>query len=200
MTKNIFLLIATTFFFLSSSAQTTEQIEKECRISSGLGIAGATKNTKSIGTDYWLQLDYKFLKNVSIATEFENMTYKQPGSYKNLPVNPNEIKKVNNNFSLLLKYHFATKSKMKFIIASGWTYSVLTNDYYILETRNNNNGGTYLSYFKNISAFSDYRIPFLAEIQYPFSKNLNVEARIKYNLNPQNGNTYSGGLGLSLKL
>jgi hypothetical protein len=89
---------------------------------------------------------------------------------------------------------------MKFIIASGWTYSVLTNDYYILETRNNNNGGTYLSYFKNISAFSDYRIPFLAGIQYPFSKNLNVEARIKYNLNPQNGDTYSGGLGLSLKL
>jgi len=199
MTKSIFLLLATTFSFLSSSAQTVGQIEKECRISSGLGIAGATKNTTSIGPDYWLQLEYQFLKNVSIATEFENMSYKQPGYYENLPVKPNEIKRLNNNFSLLLKYLFPAKSKMKFTIASGWTYSVLTSDYYILET-GIENGGTYLSYFRNISGSSDYRIPFLAEIQYPFSKNLNIEARIKYNLNPQNGNTYSAGLGLSLKL
>ncbi|MEO8416531.1 MAG: hypothetical protein ABI472_22900 [Ginsengibacter sp.] len=199
MTKNIPFLITATFFLLSLSAQTTKQIEKECRISSGLDIAGSTKHTKSTGRDYWLQLDYKFLRNVSIATEFENIAYKQPGYYENLPIHPNEIKVVNNNFSLLLKYHFATKSKMKFTIASGWTYSILTDDYYILES-GAGNGGTDLNYLRNVSAFCDYRIPFLAEIQYPFSKNLNVEARIKYNLNPQNGNTYSVGPGLSLKL
>lgn len=127
------------------------------------------------------------------------MANKQPGCYENLPVNPNEIKVVNNDFSLLMKYHFAAKSKMKFTIASGCTYSIRKNDYYISEG-GNSNGGTYLSSSINISAFSDYRDPFLAEIQYPFSKNLNVEARIKYNLNGQNGDADSGGLGLSLKL
>jgi len=60
MTKSIFILLATTFSFLSSSGQSIGQIEKECRISSGLGIAGATKNTTSVGPDYWLQLEYKF--------------------------------------------------------------------------------------------------------------------------------------------
>jgi hypothetical protein len=38
---------------------------KECRISSGIGIAGPAKNVKSYDTDFWLQLSYKIVaKNI----------------------------------------------------------------------------------------------------------------------------------------
>jgi len=40
----------------------------------------------------------------------------------------------------------------------------------------------------------------LLEIEYRISKKLNIQARMKYNLNPQDGDTYSSGVGLSLKL
>ena len=123
------------------------------------------------------------------------MNYKQPGYYKDLPVNPNEIKVVDNNFSLLLKYHVPIKSTVKVAIASGWTYTTRQNIYYIYEL-----DSTSQRWFRNVTSFTDYRIPLLLEIEYPISKKLNIQARVKYNLNPQNGDTYSSGVGLSLKL
>ena len=102
MTKSNSLLFLFAFVSFASFAQTNSQTQKECRITSGIGFAGATKNTKSVGRDFWLQLDYKLSENISIATEFENMAYKQWGYYKDLPVNPNEMKVVDNNFSLFL--------------------------------------------------------------------------------------------------
>ena len=195
MTKTISLLFAFALFSLASLSQTNSQIQKECRITSGVGFSGATKNTKSIGQDVWLQLDYGLSENISIATEFENMTYKQPGYYKDLPVNPNEIKVVDNNFSLLLKYHVPIKSTVKIAVASGWTYATRQSEYYIYER-----DSTSQRWFRNVTSFSDYRIPLLLEIEYPVSKKINIQARVKYNLNPQNGDTYSSGIGLSLKL
>ena len=68
-----------------------------------MGFAGAAKNTQSVGRYVWLQLDYKFSKNISIATEFENMTYQLPGYYTALPASLNKINAGDNNFSLLFK-------------------------------------------------------------------------------------------------
>jgi hypothetical protein len=183
------------FLSLATLSQTNSEAQRECRITGGMGFAGATKNTKSVGQDVWLQLDYKLSQNISVATEFENMTYKQSGYYKDLPVNPNEIKVVDNNFSLLLKYDIPIKSAIKVDVASGWTYTTRQSEYYIYEL-----DSTSQRWFRNVTSFSDYRIPLLLEVEYPVSKNINIQARVKYNLNPQNGNTYSSGLGLSLRL
>jgi hypothetical protein len=195
MTKSTSLLILFSFFSLATFSQTNTEAQRECRITGGIGFAGATKNTKSLGQDVWLQLDYKLSQNISIATEFENMAYKQPGYYKYLPINTNEIQVVNNNFSLLLKYHFPIKSALKISVASGWTYSTRQSQYYIYTV-----DSTSSDLFRNVTSFSDYRIPLLLEIEYPVSKKINIQARGKYNLNPQNGDTYSSGIGLSLKL
>jgi hypothetical protein len=195
MTKSISLLFLFAFVSISSFSQKNSQTEKECRITSGIGFAGATKDTKSVGSDFWLQLDYTLSENISIATEFENMSYKQPGYYDDLPVDPNEIKVLNSYFSLLLKYHFLLKSAFKIALASGWTYTTQQNDYYIYES-----DGTSEHWFRNVTSFNDYRIPLLLEIEYPVLKKLDIQARVKYNVNPQNGDTYSCGLGLSLKL
>ncbi|MEO8852306.1 MAG: outer membrane beta-barrel protein [Ginsengibacter sp.] len=195
MIKSLFLVIVFGSSALVSFSQENSQTQKECRITGGVGFAGATKNTKSVGQDVWFQLDYKLSENISIATEFENMTYKQPGYYENLPVAPNEIKVIDNNSSLLLKYHIPVNSILKVALASGWTFTTRQSDYYIYESDSSSQ-----HYFRNVTSFSDYRIPLLLEVEYPVSKKINIQARIKYNLNPQNGDTYSGGIGLSLKL
>ena len=195
MTKSVSLLLQFVFFSLVSLSQTNTQTQKECRITSGIGFAGATKNTKTIGEDVWLQLDYKLSENSSIATEFENMSYIQPGYYENLPIKPNEVQVVDDNFSLLLKYHFSIKSPIKIAVASGWTYTTRQSQYYIYTV-----DSTGYDVFRNVTSFNDYQIPLLLEISYPVSKKINIEARGKYNLNIQNGDTYSAGLGLSLKL
>jgi len=195
MIKSLFLFIVFSSSALVSFSQENSQVQKECRITGGLGFAGAAKNNKSLGQDVWLQLDYKLSENISIATEFENMAYKQPGYYENLLVKPNEIKVVDNNFSLLFKYHLPINSALKIALASGWTFTTRQNDYYIFEVTDSSQ-----EYFRNVTSFSDYRIPLLVEVEYPVSKKINIQARAKYNLNPQNGDTYSGGIGLSLKL
>ena len=197
MKKSLLLLSLFICFYLVSSAQTNIQNVKECTITAGIGFSGTTQNIKAIGLSNWLQLAYKLSENISVATEFESLTYKQPGYIGNLPVDPNdnEIRVFDNNFSLLLKYHLPIKSKMKFAMSSGWTYAVRQSTYYIYFNDTYNQ-----SVFKNTTSFSDYRIPFLIEIDYPVSKKINIQARAKYNLNPQNGNTYSSGMGFSLKL
>lgn len=195
MINSLLLIFLFATSVLVSFSQTNSQTQNECRITGGFGFAGATKNNKSVGGDTWLQLAYKLSETISIATEFENMGYKQSGYYEDLPVDPNEIKVVDNNFSLLLKYHFPIKSRLKVAVASGWTYTTRQNDYYIYTS-----DSTSQSWFRNVSSFSDYRIPFLLEVEYPVSKKINIQARVKYNLNPQNGDTYSSGIGISLKL
>lgn len=196
MIKSTLLLFLFVLASLVSLSQANSQTQKECRIKSGFGFSGATKNTKSIGPDVWLQLDYHLSTNISIATEFENMNYKQPGYYKDLQVNSNEINVVDNNFSLLLKYHFQIKSPLKVAVSSGWTYTTRQNEYYFLYEIDS----TSEHFTRNVTSFSDYRIPLLLEIDYPVLKKISIGARIKYNLNAQNGDTYSFGTGLSLKL
>lgn len=195
ITRSLIFISLSVIFSIKSLSQTTTPGNKECRIAAGAGIANATKNTKSAAQDVWLQLAYKLSQNIAIATEFESMNYKQPGYIKDLPIDPNEINVVDNNFSLLLKYFIPFKSKIKVAMASGWTYTTRQSDYYFYEA-----DSTMQHYFRNVTSFSDYRIPLLLEVEYPLSKTLNIQARAKYNLNPQNGDTYSCGIGLSLKL
>ena len=70
MRKFISLLFLFTFLSLAGKSQANSQAEKTGRITSGMGFAGATKNSQSVGQYFWLQLDYKFAKNISIATDF----------------------------------------------------------------------------------------------------------------------------------
>lgn len=195
MPKSISFLFLFAFLSLASISQTNSQTEKECRITSGIGLAGATKNTKSVGQYIWFQLGYKLSKNISFATEFENMTYKLPGYYTELPAGLNEIKSVDNNFSLLFKYHILTESPLKVAVGSGWTYTIRTSEYYIYEST-----GTTQHWYRNVRSIDDYEIPLLLELEYPLWRKVNVQARARYNLNRQNGSTYSSGIGLSLKL
>jgi hypothetical protein len=192
-----YLLMLTLFCFLSfiSLSQTNNLFQKECRISTGIGFGNVTQNEKSAGKYIWVQLNYILSEKFSIATEFENMGYKLPGYYDDLPVNPNEVKVAENNFSLLIKYHFPSIKRIQFLLASGWSFNIQQNDYYIYEKTVNTQ-----HWFRNVTSSSDYSIPFLAEVAYPVFKNIILETRLKYNLNRQNRNTYAAGLGLSLKL
>ncbi len=181
---------------LVSVSQTDNPLLKKCNISTGMGFAGVPKNMKSVGKDFWLQMDYRLIEHFSIALEFENFAYKQVGYFDNLPERyANEINVLNNNFSLLVKYHVTSKGKLNIVLASGWTYSIRHNDYY----QPPYNSGSQV-WPQSVTSFSDYRIPLLVEASHPVSKMLHLLARAKYNVNPQNGNNYSAGFGLSLKL
>jgi hypothetical protein len=182
---------------LVASAQSNAVVSKECRISTGMGVAGASKNFKKTGETFWLQLDYRLHENFSVAFDFENMNYKQPGYYRDLPFDPNEINVFNNNFSVFVKYHVNTKQKLKLAFVSGWTYCIKQNEYYYSANLSSPNG---VAYIPNVSSYNEYRLPILIETNYPISKKVAINARARYNLNTQSGNTYSAGLGLSLKL
>ena len=195
MIKFCFLIFLTSFISLSSTSQTNPQAEKECRITSGIGFAGATKNSKSVGPAFWLQLGYKVSKNISLATEFENMTYKLPSFESGLPKDLDGNNIVGNNFSLLLKYHIETKLPLKLAFASGWTYTLKTSEYYYYESSN-----APQSLRRQVSIADDYEIPLLLEMRYPIRKAIDVQVRVKCNLSTGNQSTYSSGVGLSLKL
>lgn len=195
MNKSLPLLFFLVSFSLKSISQTNNQTEKECRISSGMGLGSAAKNSSSAGRDIWLQLDYRLSRSVSIATEVENLTFKQPGYIENLPVSKNEITDVATNFSLLLKYHFPLKSALKLAIASGWSYSITQNEYYTYRVDSTSQEIT-----PNETSNNQYTIPFLLEIEYPVLKKLDIGARAKYNLYSQGGSTYAISVGMSLKL
>ena len=78
---------------------------------------------------------------------------------------------------------------------SGWTFYTRQQEYYEYYKDAN---GEHISYRMN--SFSDFGIPFLLETHYPLWKNLGAGIRIKYNLNPKQGGTYSAGIGVSLKM
>ncbi|MCW3091764.1 MAG: hypothetical protein JWP81_2833 [Ferruginibacter sp.] len=194
MSKFIPLSLSLLFISMVAFSQENPAITKECSISTGLGFAAAPSNAKAMGRAFWLQMDYRVMEHFSIAFEVENFAYVQGGYFPDLPKEyPNEINVLNNNFSLLIKYHVASKGKLKFAFASGWTYSIRNETYYIPSDNSQ-------IWFANVRSSDDYRIPFLLEVQYPVSKTINVLARAKYNMNPKEGDNYSAGIGLSLKL
>lgn len=195
MNKSLSLLFLFVFLSLVSMSQSNSQTEKECRITSGIGFAGATKNTKSVGQYIWFQLGYNLSKNISLATEFENMTYQLRSIYPAAPPDLGEIKSVDDNFSLLFKYRLLIDSPLKVAFASGWTYTIRTSEYYNYEMN-----GTTEHWYIAVRTIDNYQIPLLLELEYPLWKKVNVQARAKYNLNRNDGSTYSGGVGLSLKL
>ena len=188
----LFLLFAS----LQLWAQENSADSKEFKISTGIGLASATENIKSPGSDIWMEFDYKALKNFSIAMEFEGMKYKRPGFGPDIPGLKNEAIIHDNNFSFLIKYHFPTTKKLSFDVASGWTFCVTQSEYYTFETDSSS-----ISWFPNVTSFSDYKIPFLGEASYFISKKLDVIARAKFNLDSEgNGDAYSVSVGLSLRL
>jgi hypothetical protein len=195
MTKLTPLVFLPFFLSFTSKSQTNLQAEKECRITSGIGLAGATNNAKSAGREFWLQLDYKLSKNISLATEFENVSYKLQGYDLTLPENFDGINVIGSNFSLLFKYHLETTLPLKFAVASGWTYTLKTNEHYYYE-----GGRTIQDLHRYVSTADSYEIPLLLEVRYPIWKAIDIQARVKCNLNTQKQSNYSSGIGLSLRL
>ncbi len=195
MNKSLPLLFLLVSLSLASRSQTNNQAGKECRISAGVGFGGVTKNSSSVGKDIWLQLDYRLLPNVSVATEFDNLNFKQPAYNTNLPASLNKIMAVANSFSLLFKYHFPLESALKLAVASGWSYTITQDQYYDYLT-----DSTSQETVLNTSSYSEYTIPLLLEIEYPVTKKIDVAARGKYNLYSQGGATYAVSCGISFRL
>jgi hypothetical protein len=193
MRRNLYLLFVSAFFSVTAFSQA--DFEKKAHLSAGIGFGSGTENIKKVGLTTWIQLNYQVSKNFSVATEFENLDFTQPGFYENLPVDPNEMQVVDNSFSLLVKYHMPIKSRFAVRLASGWSYMTRQSKYYIYE-----NDGTNERWFQNVFSFSDYRIPFILEIEYPLSGSIGIQARVKYNVSSGNNDTYSGGMGVSGKL
>lgn len=183
------------FPFFQLAAQTSTVSSRECRISSGFGISEPSHNSSGTGTDFWLQLSYNVLGNFALATEFENMYYHPSGKYFSSRTQQLHINIYDNNFSLLIKYNFPPVKKIRFALASGWTYCTRQKTYELLTKTD-----TSLTSSTSVETYNDNRIPFLGEIEYPVFSNLNIQARIKYNFNPQNGSAYAAAAGLSLKL
>jgi hypothetical protein len=195
MKRPILLLFLFSLLHLASFCQSQAGTDKEFRISSGFGIGSATTNVSSIGSNVWIQFDYELAKHFSIALDADFINYKQYGYIISLPVKPNVQKVYDNNVSFLVKYHFIPTKKIKINIGSGWTYCIRQTDYYnyfAVDSAQN--------WYSNVSSYSDYRIPFVAEFAYSLTHNLDICVRAKYNLNGQDGDSYSGGVGLSLKL
>ena len=95
-----------------------------------------------------------------------------------------------------LSSNVKTTGKLQLAFATGWSYNLRNSGYY----EPNDNDLSSEIWIPHVTSFDDYRIPLLTEVQYPISRSLNLMARLKYNLNRQNGDTYSAGIGLSLKL
>ena len=178
-----------------SFSQATDIFEKECRISAGGGISGTFHNFRAPGLDTWYQLDYRFLRNISVAMEFDDQNYSMPGYYDLPFINPNKVMVYDNNFSILLKYHFRADKKLKVAVAGGWSWCIVQNDYYLLTST-----GTSTEFIRNVSSFNDLSIPFLLEINYPLSPTVAVTTRLKYNLSIQVNPAWTTTAGLSIKL
>ena len=131
----------------------------------------------------------------SLATEFEHMYYNMPGYISDLPISPNVQNLFDDYFSMLIKYHLPLNTKIQAAVASGWTFYTRQKEYYDFHRYDTPPWTSY-----TITSFSDFSIPFLLETNYPLWKNLGAGFRLKYNLSPNEGSTYSAGLGVSLRL
>ncbi|CAN5393368.1 hypothetical protein BH11BAC3_BH11BAC3_02840 [soil metagenome] len=168
---------------------------KECRIAGGFGFAGAANNLKAIGKSSWLQLDYLFTKQFSVATEFQNSQFTNNGPNPLVRFKPNEEIIVNNSFTLLLKYHLQEFGKFKAAIGTGWAYNIEASDYYSVQIDSNS-----YSALKYVNYYDDYRIPLIVQLDYPLSKVINIQTRVRYNVSRQYGNSYSAGIAIAVKL
>lgn len=194
MVQKITTLICGLFLSVSVFAQYTSSNFKECRVSGGFGISSGIKNA-SANTSAFLQLDYSFSPNFSLATDFAYLPYTRPGYITDLPIQPNIQRIWDNNFSLLIKYHLPINSKFKTSVATGWTFIVKQSEYY---TYTKDINGTTI--FRDRSTSSDFGIPFFVDTNYPLWKNLSAVFRISYYANANMGSTYAIGAGILLKI
>ncbi len=189
MIKIFTLSLLITFSALNAIAQ-EPSFEKQFKLAAGLGYANSTMHNATGIAAGWLQMEYQPCKKFSLATEFENMGYYFPIYYK--PAEPDffKAKGVVNSFSFLAKYHlFATsKSKLRFSVASGVSYSIVQKEDFITETTINDTSWIY--YVNNSNQF---RIPFLLEAEYPVYKFINLQARVKYSYGGGKEGLYNAG-------
>ena len=182
------------FSTLVSFAQSNSSL-KEYRITAGIGIANGTKNSVSIGRSLWLQHAYRFASKFSIATEYENLIYKQPNSDLGIAKEFDKIKLNDHNISLLFKYQLLKTNRLRIEVVSGGTYCIQQKVYYYRQYF----AGSLLV-FGEITTVSDYKVPLLTEFEYSLSKTINIQVRVKYNESGNERNTYSAGIGMSVKL
>lgn len=195
MKQKLNVLFILTFCWNCTFAQQKIENFKECRISAGAGFAGGVNNTKTVGRTIWLQLDYLFAKNLSVATEYQNLKYTNDGPNPLVRFKPNQEIIVNNSFAILLKYHLQKFGKFNAAIGSGWAYNIEASDYYTVRIDSNSYSAT-----KYVAYYDDYRIPVIAQLDYQITKTINVQARVRYNVSSQHGNSYSAGLAIAVKL
>src|SRR5690349_8746487 len=98
------LLTPALLFFSVISAQDTTLFSKKCHISSGLGYATGLNGSKG-GPSFFLQMDYQFSSQFSLAIESEHMNFDVPGYYPDSIISPNVQHFYDHYFSLLIKYH-----------------------------------------------------------------------------------------------
>ncbi len=189
------LLLITFLCWTITYGQSNSLNLKECRIAGGFGFAGAVNNLKSVGKTSWLELDYLFAKQFSVATEFQNSTFTNKGLNPFLRIKPNEEIIVNNSFALLLKYHLPEFGKFKAAVGTGWAYNIEASDYYTVRIDSNSYSAS-----KYVNYYDDYRIPFIAQLDYPLFKIINIQTRVRYNVSRQYGDSYSAGLAIAVKL
>jgi hypothetical protein len=131
------VLLITLLYWNITYGQSDSLNSKECRITAGFGFAGATKHLEALGTSSWLQLDYLFTKQFSVATEFQNSTFINKGPNPLVRIKPNEEIIVTNSFTLLLKYHLQEFGKFKAAVGTGWAYNIEASDYYTVRIDSN---------------------------------------------------------------
>lgn len=191
------MLCVAFLLFLSTAFAQTTPFEKECRLAGGGGFANGFGNATG-GPDVWLQMSYRLSKNFSVATEFENMSFKRSTFYEALltrkDLNKREIS--HNYVSFLIKYHLPLPSKVALAVVSGWTYIIQREVYYDYQSSNNQTSISLRQW-----GSEDYSIPFIVEANYPINKTFQAGIRVKYNLNDKSvGATYATGLAVSMKL
>ena len=194
MKQKFTLLIPALIFFHALKAQKSTHFSKECQISAGYGYANGVENSKS-GSSIFIQMNCQLSSQFSLATEFEHVVFKMPGYYPDLPITPNVQNLFDDYYSLLIKYCLPLNAKLHASVATGWTFYTRQNQYYDFY-----NDATSQRITHTERSFSDFGIPFLLETNYPVWKNLRAGVRVKYNLNPQEGSTYSAGIDVELKL
>ena len=92
--------------------------------------------------------------------------------------------------------HIATEfGKFKATVGTGWAYNIEASDYYTVRIDSNSYSAS-----KYVNYYDDYRIPFIAQLDYPLSKIINIQTRVRYNVSRQYGNSYSAGLAFAIKL
>ena len=181
----------------------SQAANKSFTLSIGYGYFNQVKGSDA-GGSVWIQTDYKFSKNFSFTTEFDNASFKIPISY-GVSALPNRQIFIDNSFALLTKYHFNFKSNLQASAGTGFVYRLRSRDYF--DSTISSLGDR--TFTRQVEATDNFGIPLIGEVRYPLNRFLFIGARIRTNFWLSNLNTnpdwhrratYAGGLLLAIKL